>query len=44
MSPAARARRVIPSYMINEVFLNKDFKLEEFLKKTMSAIEVIKNA
>ena len=31
-------------FMINEVFLNKDFDLEEFLEKTISAIEVIMNA
>jgi hypothetical protein len=31
-------------YMINEVYLNKDFNLKEFLEKTISAIEAIKNA
>jgi putative transposase len=31
-------------YMINEVYLNKDFNLKEFLEKTVSAIEAIKNA
>jgi putative transposase len=31
-------------FMINEVFLNKDFDLKEFLEKTISAIGVIKNA
>ena len=31
-------------FMINEELLNEYFDLEESLKKTMSAIEVIKNA
>jgi hypothetical protein len=31
-------------FMINEVCLNKDFNLKEFLEKTISAIEEIKNA
>jgi hypothetical protein len=31
-------------YMINEVFLNEYFDLEEFLEKTISAIEAIKSA
>jgi putative transposase len=30
--------------MINEVYLNKDFDLKEFLEKTISTIEAIKNA
>jgi hypothetical protein len=30
--------------MINEVRLNKAFDLKEFLERTISAIEVIKNA
>jgi hypothetical protein len=30
--------------MINEVYLNKGFDLKEFLEKTISAIEAIKNA
>jgi hypothetical protein len=32
------------AFMINEVYLNKDFNLKEFLEKTISAIEAIKNA
>ena len=31
-------------FVINEVYLNEYFDLEEFLKKTISAIGVIKNA
>jgi alpha-amylase/alpha-mannosidase (GH57 family) len=31
-------------FMINEVFLNEYFDLEEFLEKTTSAIEAIKKA
>ena len=31
-------------FMINEVYLNKDFDLKDFLEKTISAIEEIKNA
>jgi putative transposase len=31
-------------FMINEVFLNKDLDLKEYLEKTISAIEVIKSA
>jgi transposase-like protein len=31
-------------YMINEVCLNKHFNLKEFLEKTISIIEEIKNA
>jgi putative transposase len=31
-------------FMINEVYLNKDFDLKEFLEKTISAIEGIKDA
>jgi transposase-like protein len=31
-------------YMINEVYLSKDFNLKEFLEKTISIIEEIKNA
>jgi hypothetical protein len=31
-------------FMINEVYLNKCFDLKEFLEKTISAIEAIKNA
>jgi hypothetical protein len=31
-------------FMINEVFLDEYFDLEEFLEKTISTIEVIKNA
>jgi putative transposase len=31
-------------FMINELYLNKDFDLKEFLEKTISAIEEIKNA
>jgi putative transposase len=31
-------------FMINEVYLNKDFELKEFLEKTISIIEAIKNA
>jgi hypothetical protein len=32
------------AFTINEVYLNKDFNLKEFLEKTISAIEAIKNA
>jgi len=32
------------AFMINEVYLNKDFNLKGFLEKTISAIEAIKNA
>jgi hypothetical protein len=32
------------AFMINEVYLSKDFDLKEFLEKTISAIEEIKNA
>jgi putative transposase len=32
------------AFMINEVYLNKDFNLKEFLEKTISIIEAIKNA
>jgi putative transposase len=32
------------AFMINEVYLNKDFDLKEFLEKTISIIEEIKNA
>jgi transposase len=31
-------------FMINEVCLNKRFNLKEFLEKTVSAIEAIRNA
>jgi hypothetical protein len=31
-------------FMINELYLNKDFNLKEFLEKAVSAIEAIKNA
>jgi hypothetical protein len=31
-------------YMINEVYLNKNFDLKYFLEKTVSAIEAVKNA
>jgi hypothetical protein len=31
-------------FMINEVFLDEYFDLEEFLEKTLSAMEAIKNA
>jgi putative transposase len=31
-------------YMINEVYLSRYFNLKEFLEKTISAIEAIKNA
>jgi hypothetical protein len=31
-------------FMINELYLNKDFNLKEFLEKAVLAIEVIKNA
>jgi hypothetical protein len=31
-------------FMINEVYLSKDFNLKEFLEKTISIIEAIKNA
>jgi hypothetical protein len=31
-------------FMIDEMFPNKDFDLKKFLEKTISAIEVIKNA
>jgi transposase-like protein len=31
-------------FMINEVYLNKDFELKEFLEKTISIIETIKDA
>jgi putative transposase len=31
-------------FMINEVYLNKGFNLKEFVEKTVSAIEAIKNA
>jgi hypothetical protein len=31
-------------FMINEVYLSKDFDLKGFLEKTISAIEEIKNA
>jgi len=32
------------SFAINEAYLNKGFDLKEFLEKTVSAIEEIKNA
>jgi len=32
------------AFMINEVYLSKGFNLKEFLEKTVSAIEAIKNA
>jgi hypothetical protein len=32
------------AFMINEVYLSKDFDLEEFLEKTISAIEEVKDA
>jgi hypothetical protein len=31
-------------FMLNEVYLNKNFELKESLEKTISAIEEIKNA
>jgi len=31
-------------FMINELYLNKDSNLKEFLEKTVLAIEAIKNA
>jgi hypothetical protein len=31
-------------FMINEVYLNKNFDLKYFLEKTVSAMEAIKNA
>jgi putative transposase len=32
------------AFMMNEVYLSKDFDLKEFLEKTISIIEAIKNA
>jgi hypothetical protein len=32
------------AFMLNEVYLNKDFELKDFLEKTISAIEAVKNA
>jgi hypothetical protein len=32
------------AFMINEAYLSKGFKLKEFLEKTISAIEEVKNA
>jgi hypothetical protein len=32
------------AFMINEVYLSRYFDLKEFLEKTISAIEEIKNA
>jgi putative transposase len=41
-----RAQTLLSSigFMINDVYLSKDFDLKEFLEKTISAIEGIKNA